>query len=647
MNDTWKKRTWKMKKILFPKSVLHTFGTFGAVLLISSCMLGLLGLFVVTNALITIPLIVGMVVKGDDVAVVGEKKGAVDKVKGFWTDSTPARKGFIVTALGLAIPFILLGGMWLMTVGTAFAMDVVIILPLLLIVGYAFYRKPERQGSSFGKVLGNPIMGVIGIVGLAFILIMTGITYTEVHKYDGARADMDEYVQPLFTTSNDTEVISSFDNSTGLWTNTTVSKSVEKILFKVVDDFFEESGLSATVVTDSTWTNETANSGIGGLNLVETSGSIPVNWARVSLSCLDKETGTEILHVGGITDSTGLILFNDVPYGIYDIVVDAGGYKKFGVEVHIDETYEAGTVYIHMRPIYYKVRVNYAWLYSVDVTADGFWVDKSELRGQAIANTEWLGGISKGDWDLMKRTNSWYGWSGIPTPGLTNSILTTKQSVNQIYNSYMVFLNNMIIPPQTWGYGLGGFESEDVPDFLEDETYFKHWITVQPFPYSSAVESGFEGGSTAQAVYVTQIPTPNLMAIDLTTLERDEIAQESENNGLYDDFVDDIATAPEDFGDAMATISGAETGGDTVATSDIHGGSIALSRSYDYVVWSPASEGSTIHIQWNITTMYTDVDKTIKWFSNPTEVHQQYSYIDLTFDFINELPTVETPPIGG
>jgi len=519
------KKEDKAKIIAFSGAIFFTFA-----------LVGFLGLIICLNLFLTVPLLIGLVANANNGKTTGQK------ISGWWADRSRAQKIGIGIGFGLLIPFIMIGFTWILIMGTAFALDVLIVVPVVMVVGFFVFRKARTKpdAHAVAKIFGHPIVGVVGIIGVLLIVMMAGFNYVDYHKWDNARTNFSNYASPLHTTPGDVETtfIPFYNETSGNWENmtATVQKVTGVIIFHVVDDYFNQAGFQTNLESH----NYTSNSTV---ILEDTDGHVDVNRAGVSLASLDKEDGVSIINIGGYTDSQGLISFNDVPFGIYEMTVDGNGYAKFNVEIHINETFEEATVFIHLRPIYYKIQVDY--LFAKELTEKPAFIfgEYEYAEGHVYLSGQFVGGINKADWNNIKRQNSWYGWTGLAIPNFTNSMLKVNHQLKNSMNLFFLVPLAVAIISFTGAGAIATLEKE------ADVIYGGHKIVVKDLAVIDAQR--FEYAS-----FWRQLPTGN------------------------------------------SQIVGAEfpSGNDTITQSSMY------SRTYQYVVWGQAPNSNEFRMQFNAST---------------------------------------------
>lgn len=594
--NIWKKITRRENRA----KVVASGGAFFVVFLF----LGFIGILITLNVFFTMPFILGM--------VNGSQGGSiVDRTKTFWGNRSKGQKVGIAFGFIILIPFIMIGFMWLITMGTAFAIDLLIILPIALLVGFFVFRNPQRQTNAVSRFFGHPAVGVIAIIGVVAIMVIVGLNYVNAHQYDTARTNFADYGKPLHDTPSDYNTIIQpfFNETSGQWENTTltVPRLADTVLFKVVDDFFYEVGFV-------TYLNQTSDNLTSTSSLYDTDGQLPVDNAKISLACYDV-AGNQLLNIGGITESQGLCSFNKVPFGIYELTVDASGYLKFNYEIHINENYTIATVIVHMKPIYYKVALDY--MFSVEEPySSSFLLSKVSFSDAYIyVDAKFMGGLNAGDLKNLKRQQSWYGWSGMPyIPSLSNSILKLYSQEQQIFQQMQGI----------WGY-IGGVLL-GIPRYqnVQEIHYSGHKVDVQDVRVIDAEAFEYD-------TFWKQLPTPNV--------EKISEEQMAEYLAQYNEFqlntTDD--GNPEYYFDEIL--------------NDTSDRSILPQRRYEYIIWSEVPDSNSIRMQFNVTTYYTrttDFEAQVYWFQYGEETEDVIvDWIDVEVTFENKIPTVETPIVGG
>lgn len=641
-----KSKIWKK---MFPRDWKKTTFTFGIVMLIGASMMGILGLIIALNLLVTMPFamgVLGMASFSGDVNQTQNGGNIVDRTKQYWNDSSGRRKVGLVGGIGLLLPFIAIAGIWLITMAVGFAIDIVFFVPIIFFIAFLYYRRPSARDTQIGKYLGSPVVGFIGIIGIVFLLVMTSMTFADQNKYNGIIDDMDEFTTPLHVLSGDTEIIALWNETSGQWENQTVARTVDRLIVKIVDPFYDDSGLATTFDNNYTdLTNETWDTYEGTFAIEDTDGCSPIANALVTIACLDKETGTKILTVGKKTNANGQMIWSNVPYGVYDFTVDAGGYYKFNQEFHIDSDWDNGTVIVKMRPIYYKIRVHYE--YRINPAYDGgFFVTKHGFAGETTVYPELRGGLEQADWDNIRRQQSWFGWTGLTNAGLMNNIIPVHQSMIGLKNQVFGFMQNILpIVSQAIGSGYSWSNYERDAEALTTPEYFSHSVRV--VPEQSYSYSQTESGVGAYDVYSRQIPTPNVIEVkkwdmwDLHVVERYEAFKE------FYDFTYSLTGQPLEVDPYQQVIPGSNvTYGDFVDRIDSLGGSISYVRDYDYLVWSTSPDGNIIHLTFNVTTNYVNYESRYTWFGRDITPFAVTVYDTFTFKFSNEIPTEQTSSIG-
>jgi len=543
------------------------------------CLVGFLGFVTSLGSLCVIPFLFGL--------AQNDGRTATQKIGDWWGDRSRMQKLGIGIGFVLLIPFLLVGLGWMLVMGTAFALDIIIVLPVALAVGFFIFRNKRKEPDAHivARFFGHPAVGVIGIIGVMVIIMMAGLNYQEYHRWDNARTNFSDYASPLHTTvgDTDTQIIPFYNETSGNWENQTVitPKVTGVLIFHVVDDYFNQAGFMTNLESDSDPDNTT-------IRLQDTDGFVDVNNAGISLASLDNQDGVSIINIGGYTDTQGLISFAEVPYGIYEMTIDAHGYQKFNTEIHINETYEGGTVFIHLKPIYYKIGVSY-W-FDEEVQHESTWVfyGKEYAYGHVSLEGRFLGGISQSDWDNMRRQNSWYGWTGLAVPSFTNSMLKVN---HQLKNQLNVFWIPIIVAVAFIGTGTAYASQETEEEII----YGAHTLRVDDLSVIDAQRFEYP-------TFWRQLPTANSLIVD---------SNESRTTDVFD-------------------------------TSCLH------HREYEYVVWAEAPSGNDIRIEFNVTTHYTlESNSQLLW--SVEYGHEQTpitTWDEVEVVWQNVLPTVETPILG-
>lgn len=633
-----------------PRGTGATIFTFAVVAYLGLALAGLIGLIVTLNLLVVAPFffsVLGSSMSGDVRPV--DKPNITGRIKDTWNQSSQPKKVALASGLLLALPFVLIGVLWLGVVLMGYAIDIIFFVPIVLLVGWLFFRSPQRRNTTVGRMLGNNAVGIIGVIGVVVLVIMSGLNYASAHQWDDARDDMGSFVDPLFVTDEDLENYTYFDPILNETVNGTRAIVLPTLIFKVVDPFFDDSGLMTDV--DTIYSNFTDNETAGGiLSITDTDGALPVDNAIVTLMAKDKKTGSELLPIGSITNSNGQIIYSNVPCGLYDMSVDAGGYLKWNQEIHINKSYGEQTVIVNMKPIYYKVRISYIYYVSQTPIEAGFWTSHREIpQGNISAIPELVGGISRDDWQRLKTQQSIYGWTGLPSPKLQNSIMPLKQSTQGAYQSVYSVLQNVLPSFTNW---MSREEWElYVSDFFSNPEYFNHKVILQKAPYSYAKEYGDAEGVKNTAIYSREIPT-------LSVYQQNNYTQTVENREAFESWNREIL---------MLTNKQSSQGflsiPDRVRLSELHKQAqqynwtirmdtqettMSMSRSYEYIIWGEYTDRAMITLQWNITTTFTTYKATKCWFrTKGGDPYTSMVYDDVIFQFENNIPTALTSPYGG
>jgi hypothetical protein len=188
-----------MKNMKFFKNKKDREGCLKTIMAISviSLFFGGAGILISVSSLAIVPFFFGAVSQGGDVYGKEDKKTIREKFNAL---SKPKKVGLGI-ALVFLLPFIAIACMWFMVIGTAYWVDMLFIIPIILIVGFLYFYKKERQTNTIGKILGNPIMGIIGVIMIGFILFTAVSNYYEEYKYEGR--DVVDYGKPIVTDPSD------------------------------------------------------------------------------------------------------------------------------------------------------------------------------------------------------------------------------------------------------------------------------------------------------------------------------------------------------------------------------------------------------------------------------------------------------------
>lgn len=580
--------------------VIATGGTFFVVFMF----LGVIGIVITLNLFFAIPFMLG-------IADVSQGGSIVDRTKNFWGNRSKGQKVGITFGLVILVPFIMIGFMWIITMGTAFAIDILIVVPIVLFVGFFVFRNPKRQTNAISKFFGHPAVGIIAIIFIVAIMVIVGLNYMNAHQYDTARTNFSSYGKPLHDTTSDynTTIQPFFNETSGQWENRTITeqKLADTVLFKVVDDFFYEVGFVS-------YLNDSSDNLTQTTSLHDTDGQLPVDNAKISLACYDVNSNL-LLNIGGITESQGLCSFNKVPFGIYELTVDASGYLKFNYEIHVNENFTVATVIVHMKPIYYKVALDYMFTIEQPVHSRFLTSVVSKTEGYIYVNAKFMGGLNNGDLKNLRRQQSWYGWSGLPNlPSLSNSIL-------KLYNQEQQILQQM---QGIWGYLGGLLLGIPSTQIIEDVHYAGHKVDVKDVKVIDAEAFEYD-------TYWIQTPTPNVERISEENMTEylshfNEFQLNTSDDGYSEYYFDNVINNTDDR-------------------------SILPQRRYEYIVWAEVPDSNSIRMQFNVTTFYTKtthLSAQVGWFyygEDTEDVIVQYNDVDVTFT--NLIPTVETPIVGG
>jgi len=644
--------------------------TSGIVIFIGIAMMGVIGFIIALNFLVVTPFVMGMFgvsSLGEDVREVeidGRKvpngtvrteggtapngEGIVDRTKHMWQEAKPPKKVALVAGIGLALPFIAVGIMYMMTLAVGYAVDIIFFVPIFLLVMWIYFRFPAHRETPLGKYLGHPIVGFIGIVGVVAILTLASLNYAEQNKYATYRDDMADKTIPLWTTAEDYDTEMYFDEVSGTWQNRTTIKTIDTVLFKVVDPFFNEAGFLSTV--ENAWLESYTDpyqESTRSYNTVQsTSDFHPIYNAKVTLTCFDKRDEKTLVPVGTYTNENGMIVFKNVPYGVYDMAVDAGGYLKWNEEVTFGDDFRNATIIVRLRPIYYKIIVHYE--FSPETTrhySHGWLAHEHTWRyggGSVNAWAECVGGIQRDDWFRMRRQQSMYGFTNIPNPTLMNTIIPTYQNMKMTTQSMLYTLQTMI-PTAMHSFN---WEAK-VQELKTDPFYYYH--TVRLVRENSYAMDTREGVTLNHPIYYQQLPSPNIYRVDNGENMEDLEAR----YGAWLDAYRTFQRKPSDgswTGDAeaLAIAGDRQTHSNFKARFDSQHGSVAMIRDYEYIVWSTVSDGGSFFIQFEVTTTYTRYFRyTSHWGATSQETYTPETITD-TFDlhFYNNLPTIETRHTG-
>jgi hypothetical protein len=531
---------------------------------IISLFLGGFGIVLSVSSLALLPFFFGAV-NQEEVYGKEDKKTLVERYKGL----TPQKKVGLGIAMIFILPFIAIAGMWFMVIGTAYWIDALFVVPIILIVGFLYFYKKERQTHTIGKVLGNPIMGIIGIAIIGFILFSAVSNYYEEVKYEGR--SVVEYGKPIVSDPSDyqkvngtiqyvldengQQVLDEYGNPIP------ILKTIPTLTFRVVDDFFYAINFETNLVQEIDNTTNTAT-------LKDTEGTLEIPNARLSITMNSKD-GKELFSVGKRTDAGGLIQFTGVPYGTYVVNVDCGGYFKFSRAVHLNENYDGQIVNVHMMPVYYRVSVLYAYTETVERETNWMWTIQQKSNAYVHLTANYDGGITSADLKNLRRQQSIYGWSGMAVGGVSNSMLQYGQQMSSIQNSWVNWLVLYLAP----SLALAGSLSSSV----ETLTYQGHALKVS--------DAYLDDSGQRRPIYYRQFPSPN------------------SNKGN--------ATDPET--------------NDTIPISTLK------ERVYVYSLWTTSNaEGNTFRVQFNVSTFYNRDIASIFNAKNVDEV--VYNDVEITFN---------------
>ena len=568
-----------------------------------AALIGVAGLLIACNVLLIMPFVFGLVNGNQDVKFTtesGSGTGIVDKTKQVWSESSNTKKAAILGGIGIMLPIMVILIMWAAVMAVAFAIDLLIVVPIALAVGFFIFRNPDRQKNAITKAIGSPVVGVISIIAIVVIMLFAASQYMEITAMQGGSSNVVDYMEPVFTTAGDTEIQSVLDPVTGNYTNVTVPKIAERVLFSVVDDFFYGAGFV-------TYLNQSFNNSV--VDLHDSDGQMPIDNAIISINGVRKDT-EEYIHLGGLTDGSGDFLFQNVPYGLYEITVDATGYLKFVEhEIHINEDFENGTVFVHLKPVYYKVGLEYNYY---DVSEEEEWTAWSGVSAtdveyyskvgefQIVAHGYFIGALEKEDLARFDRQQSMWGWTGLPQQAKLNNQLF------MISNQMAYTLNQM--QNSIGGAMQGLFPSLAKVSVTQEWHYNGHSVEL-----TDALV--YDAGGYGYDVYVTQSESPNSQTVtNNSEMEYEEYVFTYENDSAF--------------------ISG------------------MTHRVYNYVVWSEVPESQDIYMQWEVNTYLTNYTyaKASVLFGLWSEQTEDES-IEVITDLIDirfriNLPTVETLVVG-
>jgi hypothetical protein len=337
----------KKAKVDWRKEAVGAMTVLGIVFMLA----GFLGFLMVVNALVVVPFLIGM----------ARSNGGGWRAT--WSEASTGKKTAMIFGILVALPIVIVGGLWLLVGGMDILIDALIILPISYIAIWYFWGRKhskatfgeegaEIKETPFGsvqRVFSSPIFAVVCIIIIVVILMVAG--WTSISEGDERQNSKDvgdtdnggkDGITPITTTLNETieekieDDVDSAGNETDSDTPITTQLLVVNITFQAYDSYItlakfvygDFNGGDAITVpaweTDYTYYNETNT-------LIRTRSNQPAIAIPDVKITLTGTGGSAIV----MTNATGAAVMKAIPIGTYSIKWEKAGYSSMTREADL------------------------------------------------------------------------------------------------------------------------------------------------------------------------------------------------------------------------------------------------------------------------------------------------------------------------